>query len=68
MDESRFQVFDAAAFLDSEEAWAAYISEAMREPDPDRLSAALATVARARGMKLSDTASATTTIREEGER
>ncbi len=50
MDESKFQVFDAAEFLDSEEAIAAYVSDAMQDPDPDRLLVALATVARARGM------------------
>ncbi len=50
MDESKFRIFDAAEFLDSEEAIAAYISDAIQEDDPDRLLAALATVARARGM------------------
>lgn len=50
MDESRFRVFDAAEFLDSEEAIAAYLSDALQDADPDRLLTALATVARARGM------------------
>ena len=50
MDESRFRVFDAAEFLDSEEAIAAYVSDTMQDADPDRLLTALATVARARGM------------------
>lgn len=50
MDESKFRVFDAAEFLDSEEAIVAYISDAMQEDDPNRLLTALATVARARGM------------------
>ena len=47
MDESKFQLFDAAEYLDSEEAIAEYISEAMQD---DVLLEALATVARARGM------------------
>ena len=50
MDESKFRVFDAAEFLDSEEAIAAYVSDAMQDDDPNRLLTALATVARARGM------------------
>ena len=50
MDESKFQLFDAAEYLDSEEAIAEYISEAMQDPNPDALLEALATVARARGM------------------
>lgn len=50
MDESKFRIFDAAEFLDSEEAIAAYISDAIQEDDPNRLLTALATVARARGM------------------
>lgn len=50
MDESKFQLFDTAEYLDSEEAIAEYISEAMQDPNPDALLEALATVARARGM------------------
>ena len=50
MDESKFQLIDAAEYLDSEEAIAEYISEAMQDPNPDVLLEALATVARARGM------------------
>ena len=50
MDESKFQLVDAAEYLDSEEAIAEYISEAMQDPNPDALLEALATVARARGM------------------
>ena len=34
MDESKFQLFDAAEYLDSEEAIAEYISEAMQDPTP----------------------------------
>ena len=52
MDESTFQLFDAAEYLDSEEAIAEYISEAMQDPNPDVLLEALATVARARGCLL----------------
>lgn len=50
MNEKDFKVFDAAAFLDSEELIAAYISDAMEDQDPDVLLSALADVARARGM------------------
>ena len=51
MDEgSRFRVFDAAEFLDSDEAIAAYVSEALKDANPDRLPATLATVARAQAM------------------
>lgn len=50
MDESKFRIFDAAEFLDSEEAIAAYVSDAIQDDDPDRLLTALATVARTRGM------------------
>lgn len=50
MDESKFQLFDTAEYLDSEEAITEYISEAMQDPNPDVLLEALATVARARGM------------------
>lgn len=50
MDESKFHIFDAAEFLDSEEAIAEYISEAIQQENSDVLLTALATVARARGM------------------
>lgn len=50
MDESKFRIFDAAEFLDSEEAIAAYLSAVMEENDPDLLLAALGDIARARGM------------------
>ena len=33
MDESKFKLFDAAEYLDSEEAIAEYISEAMQDPN-----------------------------------
>jgi probable addiction module antidote protein len=42
--------FDAAKYLDSEEAIAAYLSDMMEEGDPALLAAALGDVARARGM------------------
>lgn len=50
MNAGNFRAFDAAEFLDSEEAIAEYISEAIKEEDSDSLLAALATIARARGM------------------
>jgi len=42
--------FDAAAYLDSREAIAAYLSEAFETNDPAFITAALGTVARAQGM------------------
>ncbi len=42
--------FDAAKYLDSEEAIAAYLSDMLEENDPALLAAALGDVARARGM------------------
>ena len=42
--------FDAAEYLDSPEAIAAYIADAMADADPDALLEAIGTVARARGM------------------
>ena len=49
--------FDAADYLDSEEAIAAYLSAIMEENDPDLLIAALGDIARARGMsKLAESA------------
>lgn len=50
MNENNFRVFDAAEFLDNEEIIAAYLSDAMEDPDPDAILDAIATVARARGM------------------
>lgn len=50
MDERKFRIFDAAEFLDSEEAIAAYLSAVLDENDPDLLLAALGDIARARGM------------------
>jgi probable addiction module antidote protein len=42
--------FDAAAFLDSPEAQAEYLSLSMQENDPAEIAHALGVVARARGM------------------
>lgn len=42
--------FDAAEYLDSPEAIAAYLSEAFETNDADFITEAISTVARARGM------------------
>lgn len=42
--------YDAAAYLDSEEAIAAYLTEALETNDPALIADALGAVARARGM------------------
>lgn len=42
--------FDAAEYLDSSEAIAAYLSEAFETNDPSFITEAIGTVARARGM------------------
>jgi probable addiction module antidote protein len=42
--------FDAAKYLDSQEAIAAYLSDALEDGDPDAIAEAIGTVARARGM------------------
>ncbi|QCP48599.1 putative addiction module antidote protein [Trinickia violacea] len=42
--------FDAAEYLDSEAAIAAYLNAALEENDPDLLLAAIADVAKARGI------------------
>ncbi|WP_176026252.1 addiction module antidote protein [Robbsia andropogonis] len=42
--------FDVADYLDSEEAVAAYLTEAVQEDDADSFILALGTVARSRGM------------------
>ena len=46
--------FDAADYLDSEEAIAAYLSAIMEENDPDLLIAALGDIARARGAMMGE--------------
>ena len=49
---TKFTPFDAADYLDDEETIAAYLSEALEDPDPDPdvFLMAIRTVARARGM------------------
>ena len=47
---TKFTPFDAADYLDDEETIAAYLSEALEDPDPDTFLIAVRTVARARGM------------------
>lgn len=42
--------FDAAAYLDSEEAVAAYLTDILEAGDPALLAAALGDIAKARGM------------------
>ena len=42
--------FDAAPYLDSEAAVAAYLPDILEAPDPALLAAALGDIARARGM------------------
>lgn len=42
--------FDAAPYLDSEEAIAAYLTDILAANDPALLAAALGDIARARGM------------------
>lgn len=50
MDKSRFCDFDAAEFLDNEETIAAYLSDAISDPNPDIFISALADVARAQSI------------------
>lgn len=50
MDMSKFAPFEASDYLDSEEAIAEYLSVAAEDPSPDILLAAIADVAKARGM------------------
>lgn len=47
---THFTPFDAADYLDNEETIAAYLTEALEDPDPDIFIVAVKTVARARGM------------------
>lgn len=47
---AKVQKFDAAEYLDSDEAIAAYLSEALEEGDPEAIAIALGNVTRARGM------------------
>ncbi|WP_322059467.1 addiction module antidote protein [Paraburkholderia sp. J63] len=45
-----YDQFDAADYLDSEEAIAEFLAASAEDPNPDVLLAAIAAVARARGM------------------
>lgn len=54
--------FDAAEYLDNEEAVAEYLSTVLEEGDPGLLAAALGDIAKARGM--ADIASASGLTRE----
>lgn len=45
-----YSTFDAADYLDSDEAIAAYLTAVMEEKDPQLLLAALSDIVRARGM------------------
>ena len=47
---TQFTHFDAADYLDNEETIAAYLTEALEDPDPDMFIIAVKTIARARGM------------------
>lgn len=47
---TKFQTFDAADYLDSEETIAEYLTAALEDPNPDVFLAAVRDVARARGM------------------
>ena len=47
---TRFTQFDAADYLDSDEAVAAYLTAALEDDDPDMFLVAVKDVARARGM------------------
>ena len=50
MAKTKTKRFDAAEYLDSEEARAAYLNEAIESGDAAEISRALGTVAKARGM------------------
>ena len=47
---TRFRPFDAADYLDSDEAIAAYLNAALEDENPDLFLVAVKDVARARGM------------------
>lgn len=47
---THFTPFDVADYLDDEETIAAYLTEALNDPDPNVFLEAVKTVARARGM------------------
>jgi probable addiction module antidote protein len=50
MNKANVSRFDAAEYLDSEAAIAAYLNAALEENDPDLLLAAIADIAKARGI------------------
>lgn len=50
MTDTKLSVFDAADYLDSEEAIAEYLSAAVEDPNPDAFLHAIRTVAKVRGM------------------
>ena len=50
MDMSKFAPFDPVDYLDSEETIAEYLTVAANDPNPDIFLAAIANVAKARGM------------------
>ncbi len=47
---TEFERFDAAAYLDNEDVIAEYVTAALEDPNPEVFLAAVADVARARGM------------------
>ena len=50
MSAEKFELFDAADYLDTPEDVAFYLEAAFEGNDPERIAVALETVARARGM------------------
>lgn len=50
MTTTTYATFDAADYLDSEEAIAEFLAAAAEDPNPDVLLSAIGAVARARGM------------------
>ena len=50
MNTAKMSEYDTAEFLDDEEIIAEYLAVAVKDPNPDVFIAALAAVARARGM------------------
>ena len=45
---TKFSAFDAAEYLDNDEAIATYLNEVIEEDDPDLLLSALSDIARAK--------------------
>ena len=50
MDQSRCRDFDATRFLDNEETIAAYLTDAVNDPNPELFISALSDVTRANGI------------------